>query len=120
MINRLIPKYPTFLIIGIVIVAVGLFMLLASRDALIAVWVDKFFDGETGDGLFKAAQQADQALGHTLTIWFFLGMSFIMLGIGFAIATIVRNLRATGASILPSTWGPVPSCWPGSAAAPWP
>ncbi len=48
MINRLIPKYPTFLIIGIVIVAVGLFMLLASRDALIAVWIDKFFDGETG------------------------------------------------------------------------
>jgi len=73
LINRLIPKYPTFMIIGIFIVAVGLFMLLASRDALIAVWINKFFDGETGDGLFKAAQQADQALGHTLSIWFFLG-----------------------------------------------
>jgi len=100
LINRLIPKYPSFLTIGIVIVAVGLFMLLASRDALIAVWIDKFFDGETGDGLFKAAQQADQALGHTLSIWFFLGMSFIMLGIGFAIATIVQNLRSTGESFL--------------------
>jgi len=100
LINRLIPKYPSFMTIGIVIVAVGLFILLAGRDALIAVWVDKFFDGETGDGLFKAAQQADQALGHTLSIWFFLGMSFIMLGIGFAIATIVQNLRTTGESIL--------------------
>ena len=100
MINKLIPKYPSFMIIGIVIVAVGLVMLLASRDALIAVWIDKFFDGETGDGLFKAAQQADQALGHTLTIWFFFGFSFIMLGIGFAIATIVQNLRLTGENFL--------------------
>jgi len=100
LINSLIPKYPTFLIIGIVLVAVGLFMLLTSRDALIAVWIDKFFDGETRDGLFKAAQQADQALGHTLTIWFFLSLSFIMLGIGFAIATIVENLRATGRNFL--------------------
>ena len=100
MINRLIPKYPTFMIIGIVIVAVGLFMLLASRDALIAVWINKFFDGETGDSLFKAAQQADQALGHTLSIWFFLGLSFIMLGIGFAIATIIQNLRLTGQNFL--------------------
>ena len=100
LINRLIPKYPSLLIIGIVIVAVGLFILLASRDALIAVWVNKFFDSETGDGLFKAAQQADQALGHTLSIWFFFGLSFIMLGIGFAIATIVQNLRITGANYL--------------------
>ncbi len=30
------------------------------------------------------------------TVWFFLGLSFIKLGIGFAIATIVRNLRMTG------------------------
>ena len=120
MINRLIPKYPTFMIIGIVIVAVGLFVLLASRDALIAVWIDKFFDGETGDGLFKAAQQADQALGHTLTIWFFLGMSFIMLGIGFAIATIVQNLRATGQSFLTAySAAGVPGTPEAQPAEPW-
>ena len=96
MIERLIPKYPAFLTLGLVIVISGLFILLAGRDVLISVWVDKLFDGETGDGLFKAAQTAEQAIGHTLTVWFFLGLSFIKLGIGFAIATIVRNLRMTG------------------------
>ena len=96
MIERLIPKYPAFLTLGLVIVVSGLFILLAGRDVLISVWVDKLFDGETGDGLFKAAQTAEQAIGHTLTVWFFLGLSFIKLGIGFAIATIVRNLRMTG------------------------
>ena len=40
MIERLIPKYPTFLVIGLVIVAVGLFVLLVGRDVLISVWVD--------------------------------------------------------------------------------
>lgn len=100
MIEKLIPKYPTFLIVGLVIVASGLFLLTAGRDAVIAVWVTKFFDGETDQGLFKASQIADRALGHTLTVWFFLGLSFIKLGIGFAIATIVQNLRATGRATL--------------------
>ena len=96
MIERLIPKYPTFLIIGLVIVVSGLFVLMAGRDVLISVWVDKFFDGETDQGFFKVAQTAEQAIGNTLTVWFFLGLSFIKLGIGFAIAIIVRNLRSTG------------------------
>ena len=106
MIDRLIPKYPSFLVIGLVIVASGLFILTAARDSLIAVWTSRLFDGEalltaqgsfrSEDGLFKASQIADRALGHTLTVWFFLGLSFIKLGIGFAIATIVQNLRATG------------------------
>ena len=69
---------------------------MAGRDALIAVWVDKFFDGDAQGGLFQAAQTAERAIGHTLTVWFIVGLSFIKLGIGFAIATIVRNLRATG------------------------
>ena len=93
------------MVVGLIIVAAGVFVLMAGRDALIAVWIDKLFDGQavlTGgsfrsdDGLFKASQMADRALGHTLTIWFFLGLSFIKLGIGFAIATIVQHLRATG------------------------
>jgi len=74
----------------------GLFVLLAGRDILISIWIDKLFDGTSDEGLFKAAQTAEQAIGHTLTIWFFLGLSFIKLGIGFAIATIVQNLRITG------------------------
>lgn len=78
------------------IVVSGLIILLAGRDVLISVWVNKLFDGESDDGLFKAAQTAEQAIGHTLMVWFFLGLSFIKLGIGFAIATIVRNLRMTG------------------------
>jgi len=98
MIERLIPKYPAFMVIGIAIVAVGLFVLLVSRDVVIALWVDKFFDGESAEGLFNTARTADLALAHTLAIWMFLGLSFIMLGIGFAIATIVQNLRVTGES----------------------
>ena len=96
MIERLIPKYPTFLIIGLAIVVSGFFILVAGREVLISIWVDKLFDGESDTGLFKAAQTAEQAIGHTLTVWFFFGLSFIKLGIGFAIATIVRNLRTTG------------------------
>ena len=100
MIDRLIPKYPAFLVIGLIIVATGVLLLMSSRDALIAVWANKFFDGETDQGLFEASQIAYLALGHTLSVWPFLGLSFLMLGIGFAIATIVQNLRATGRSIL--------------------
>ena len=96
MINRLIPNYPTFLTIGLLIVVSGLLVLLAGRDILISIWVNKLFDGTSDEGLFKAAQTAEQAIGHTLTVWFFLGLSFIKLGIGFAIATIVQNLRITG------------------------
>ena len=98
MIERLIPKYPAFLTIGLVFIVSGLFVLMASQDALIAVWVDKFFEGER-DGLFEASQTAEQALGQTLTVWLFLGLAFLKLGIGFAIATIVQNLRATGQNI---------------------
>ncbi len=96
LIDRMIPNYPTYMTIGLLIVLSGLFVLLAGRDILISIWVDKLFDGNTSDGLFKTAQTAEQAIGHTLTIWFFLGLSFIKLGIGFAIATIVQNLRMTG------------------------
>jgi hypothetical protein len=96
MIERLIPKYPAFLVTGLLIVVSGLFLLMAARDVLIAIWVDKFFDGDTQRGLFQAAQTAERVIGHTLTMWFIVGLSFIKLGIGFAIATIVRNLRTTG------------------------
>ena len=96
MIERLIPKYPSFLITGLLIVASGFFILVVARDVLIAFWVDKFFDGDTQRGLFQAAQTAERVIGHTLTLWFIVGLSFIKLGIGFAIATIVRNLRVTG------------------------
>ena len=96
MIDRLIPKYPGFLIVGLVIIGSGLFLLTTGRDALTTIWVNKFFDGETNQGLFQASQTAADVIGHTLTVWMFLGLSFLKLGIGFAIATIVRNLRATG------------------------
>ncbi len=72
MIERLIPKYPTFLVLGFIVVASGLFILTAGRDAVIVVWANKFFDGKTDDGLFEASQIADQVLGHTLSVWPFL------------------------------------------------
>ena len=37
MIERLIPRYPTFLIIGLAIVATSLFLMTAGRDVLIGV-----------------------------------------------------------------------------------
>ena len=95
MIQRLIPKYPTFLVLGLVIVASGLLLMTAVRDSLIAVCTNKLFDGETQQGVFQASQT-----GHTLTVWVFRGISFLKLGIGFAIATIVQNLRATGRASL--------------------
>ena len=96
MIDRLVPKYPAFLIIGLLIVVSGLFLMTTARDVLIVVWANKLFDGDTDQTVFRASQTADQVIGHTLTVWLFLGLSFLKLGIGFAIATIVRNLRATG------------------------
>ncbi len=59
MIERLIPKYPTFLMLGFIVVASGLFILTAGRDAVIVVWANKFFDGKTDEGLFEASQIAD-------------------------------------------------------------
>ena len=47
MIDRLIPRYPTFLIVGFLIVGASLLLLTAGRDALIVVWVNKIFDGDT-------------------------------------------------------------------------
>ena len=54
MIQRLIPKYPTFLVLGLVIVASGLLLMTAVRDSLIAVWTNKLIDGETQQGVFQA------------------------------------------------------------------
>ena len=96
MIERLIPRYPFLLVFGFLIVASGLFLLTVGRDATILLWANKLFDGETNGSTFKAAQTADGVLGHTLSVWLFVGLGVIMLGIGFAIATIVRNLRSTG------------------------
>ena len=71
MIDRLIPRYSTFMVVGLIIVAAGVFVLMAGRDALIAVWIDKLFDGQavlTGgsfrsdDGLFKASHPDDMVL----------------------------------------------------------
>ena len=99
MIDRLIPKYPTFMMVGFLIAGASLLLFTAGRDALIVVWANKLFDGDI-DTTFKVTQTADKVIGHTLTVLLFVGLSFIKLGIGFAIATIVGNLRATGQATL--------------------
>ncbi|MCH7554062.1 MAG: hypothetical protein IIC82_08710 [Chloroflexi bacterium] len=95
MIDRLIPRYPTFLILGFLVMVSALFALTPARDAMITIWANKLFNGDTDQTIFKATQITDQVIGNTLTVWLFVGLSFIKLGIGSAIATIVRNLRAT-------------------------
>ena len=104
MIDRLIPRYRLFLILGFVVVASCLFVLTAVEDALIVVWASKFFDGDAGT-TFRAAQTADKVISHTLKTLLFVGLSLIKLGIGFAIATIVLNLRSTGQSTVDAYTG---------------
>ncbi|MCH8185330.1 MAG: hypothetical protein IH862_04435 [Chloroflexi bacterium] len=99
MIDRLIPRYRLFLILGFVVVASCLFVLTAAEDVLIVLWANKLFDGDTGT-TFRAAQTADKVISHTLKTLLFVGLSLIKLGIGFAIATIVLNLRSTGQSTI--------------------
>ncbi|MEE9285531.1 MAG: hypothetical protein V3V35_07375 [Dehalococcoidia bacterium] len=96
MIDRLIPRYPLFLILGFLFMVFSLFFLTAGRDAMILVWANKLFDGDAGQSIFKTTQITDGVIGHTLAVWLFVGLGTIMLGIGFAIATIVGHLRATG------------------------
>ncbi len=91
MVDRLIPKYRVFLVLGFGIVAFSLFGLVTSADILIVVWANKFFSGNM-DTTFKAAQTADKVINHTLKVLLFVGLSLIKLGIGFAIATIVQHL----------------------------
>jgi len=96
LIDRLIPRYPVFLVLGFLIMVSALFFLTAGRDAMIFLWANKLFDGESNETIFKAAQITDGVIGHTLAVWLFVGLGTTMLGIGFAIATIVGHLRATG------------------------
>ena len=95
MIDRLIPRYPTFLILGFLVMVSALFVLTPARDAMIAIWANKLFDGDTDQTIFKTTQITDRVIGNTLSVWVFVGLGLIMLGIGAAIATIVQNLRAT-------------------------
>ncbi|MCH8191816.1 MAG: hypothetical protein IIC80_10760, partial [Chloroflexi bacterium] len=96
MIDRLIPKYPMFLALGFAVMVSSLFFLTAGRDVVILVWANKLFDGDTDQTIFKTTQIADGVIGNFLKTWLFVGLSLIKVGIAFAIATIVRNLRATG------------------------
>ena len=99
MIDRLIPKYPLFLILGFLVMVSGLFFLTGGRDAMIVVWANKLFDGDSDQTIFKTAVTTDAVISHTLKVWLFVGLSLIKLGIGFAIAIIVRNLRSAGRAI---------------------
>ncbi len=105
MIDRLAPKYPVFLALGFAVMVFSLFFLTAGRDAMILVWANHLFDGDTGDSIFKTTQITDRVIDTTLKTLLFVGLSMIKLGIGFAIFTIVRNIRATGRATLDSYGG---------------
>ena len=59
------------------------------------------FEWQHDDSIvFGTENVSDVVIGNTLSVLLFVGLSFIILGIGFAIATIVRHLRAAGQATL--------------------
>ncbi|MFQ5815079.1 MAG: hypothetical protein ACE5G7_01115 [Candidatus Hydrothermarchaeaceae archaeon] len=95
MLDRAISKYHTFLVLGIFIVASGL-LLGAYREVNQKTLSDEAFAGRTDTELYRASLKTEALLARTVEQWVFVGLAMLKLGIGFAIATIVMNLRDTG------------------------
>lgn len=93
--NKLIGKYSAFLLLGIIIVLIS-FVVGAYRTTNQATLSQLEFAGDTTSSTFKTALTTEAVLMRFLEIVPLLGLGFLKLGIGFAIATIVLNLRATG------------------------
>lgn len=93
--NRLIGKYSAFLVLGIIIVLVS-FGVGAYRTTNQATLSQLEFEGDTTSSAYRTALTTEEILKRFSEIVPLLGLGFLKLGIGFAIATIILNLRATG------------------------
>ena len=95
--TKLVGKYSAFLLLGIIIVLVSLGVG-AYRTANQATLSQLEFGGDTTSSEYRAALTTEEVLKRYSEIIPLIGLGFLKLGIGFAIATIVMNLRATGES----------------------
>lgn len=93
--ERIIQKYKTFLLLGLIIVLIsfGVGLYRTSNQVTLS---QLEFDGDTSSSDFRAALTTEAVLMRYSEIVPLLGLGFLKLGIGFAIATIVTNIRATG------------------------
>lgn len=95
--TKLVGKYSAFLLLGIIIVLVSLGVgayRTANQDTLSQLE----FGGDTTSSEYRAVLTTEEVLKRYSEIIPLIGLGFLKLGIGFAIATIVMNLRATGES----------------------
>ena len=95
MMEGIIGRYKAFLILGMIIVLVS-FGVGAYRTANQATLSQLEFAGDSTSSAYSGALITEAVLMRYSEIVPLLGLGFIKLGIGFAIATIVIHLRATG------------------------
>ncbi|MFQ5903000.1 MAG: hypothetical protein ACE5JO_04855, partial [Candidatus Binatia bacterium] len=93
----IIRRYRAFLLLGLTLVLLS-FGVGAYRTANQASLSQLEFAGDTDSSAFRAALTTEAVLMRFSEIVPLLGLGFLKLGIGFAIATIVSHLRATGES----------------------
>lgn len=95
--EKMIEKYNFVLLLGLALVLIGL-IVGVYRTANQAILSQLIFAGDTTSASYRAALTIEAMTLRFLEIIPLYGLGFLKLGIGFAIATIVMNLRATGQS----------------------
>jgi hypothetical protein len=96
--NGLVRRYNTFLLTGLFIVIIS-FGLGSYRTINQANLSQLEFEDNTESPEYRTAFTIEAVLIRYSEIMPLLGLGFLKLGIGFAIATIVSNLRKTGESV---------------------
>ncbi len=95
--EKMVEKYDFFLLLGLALVLIGL-IVGVYRTANQAILSQLIFAGDTTSASYRTALTTEAMTLRFLEIVPLYGLGFLKLGIGFAIATIVLNLRATGQS----------------------
>ncbi|MCK5588623.1 MAG: hypothetical protein KAI34_07865, partial [Candidatus Lokiarchaeota archaeon] len=95
--EKMVEKYDFFLLLGLALVLIGL-IVGVYRTANQAILSQLIFAGDTTSASYRSSLTTEAMTLRFLEIVPLYGLGFLKLGIGFAIATIVLNLRATGQS----------------------
>lgn len=93
----IIRRYKAFLFVGLILVLLS-FGVGVYRTVNQATLSELEFEGDTTSSAFRSSLTTEAVLMRFSEIVPLLGLGFLKLGIGFAIATIVSNLQATGES----------------------